>query len=204
VPRCDLEVASHGAAAVPLDVAARSTAVAEVQVPATTRGWVRLVRFGIATRYPGRLFRAWTWIHMDARCLVYPKPAPPGRPLPTESGSGSIGRADRGDDDFASLRSAAPGDPPQRIAWKAYARGEVLLVKQFAGGDREPALLDWDALPDLAPEQRLGQLARWCLDAAAEERAFGLRLPGTQFPPQTGREHLHECLAALALLEVGK
>ena len=117
-------------------------------------------------------------------------------------GAGALGRVDRGDDDFASLRTAAPGDPPQRIAWKAYARSEILLVKQFAGGDREPALLDWDALPDLEPEQRLAQLARWCLDAAAEERAFGLRLPGTQLPPQTGREHLHECLAALALFEV--
>jgi uncharacterized protein (DUF58 family) len=202
VPRCDLEVTSSAGATPPLDVAARSTALTEVQAPTSARGWVRLERFGIATRYPGRLFRAWTWIHMDARCLVYPKPAPPGRPLPMDAGFGATGRTERGDDDFASLRTAAPGDPPQRIAWKAYARSELLLVKQFAGGDREPALLDWDALPDLAPEQRLAQLARWCLDAAAEERAFGLRLPGIVLPPQAGREHLHECLAALALHEV--
>jgi uncharacterized protein (DUF58 family) len=201
-PRYDIELnfGRHGAA--PIDVAPGGTAAAQLLVPTQRRGWVVLDRFAVSTRYPGRLFRAWTWVHMDARCLVYPQPARPGRPLPSSSGSDGTGKPDSGDADFAGLRSAAPGDPPQRIAWKAYARTELLLLKQFAGGDAEPCMVDWDALPELAPEARLSQLARWCLDAAEGSRAFGLRLPGCSLPIAQGPRHLAECLERLALFEV--
>jgi uncharacterized protein (DUF58 family) len=130
---------------------------------------------------------------------VYPHPAPPGRPLPAASGAGVGSRTTDSDADFAGLRTAQPGDPPQRIAWKAYARSDLLLLKQFAGGEREPCMLDWDSLPDLDAEARLAQLARWCLDAAAETRTFGLRLPGQTLPLGTGQSHLAACLEALAL-----
>lgn len=76
-----------------------------------------------------------------------------------------------------------------------------MLLKQFAGGDREPCMLDWDALPDVDAEVRLSQLARWCLDASGESRSFGLRLPGTVLPLGTGPQHLGACLGALALFE---
>jgi len=201
-PRYEIELTHDRHAAGPVDVAPGAHEILRIATPTERRGWARLERFAVATRHPGGLFRAWTWIHMDARCLVYPRPAPPGRPLPESSGTGLGGKPDRGDSDFAGLRSAAPGDPPQRIAWKAYARNDTLLLKQFAGGDREPCALDWDALPDLEPEARLEQLARWCLDAAGEARSFSLRLPGKELPLGTGPQHLGACLETLALYEV--
>lgn len=200
-PRYDIELTYEGHAAAPVDVPAGGTETARLLVPTQRRGWVSLTRFGVVTRHPARLFRAWTWVHMDARCLVYPRPAPPGRPLPTAGGSGAGGRPNDNEADFAGLRTAQPGDPPQRIAWKAYARNEVLLLKQFAGGEREPCVLDFDALPELGTEARLAQLARWCLDAAAESRSFGLRLPSRFLPLGTGQAHLAACLDALAEFE---
>jgi uncharacterized protein (DUF58 family) len=201
-PRYDIELKHHEHVAGPVDLPAESQEILRVAVPTENRGWIKLERFAVVTRHPGGLFRAWAWVHMDARCLVYPRPAPPGRPLPESSAPGFGGRPDRGDSDFAGLRRAGPGDPPQRIAWKAFARNDVLLLKQFAGGDRAPCDLDWDALADLEPEARLSQLARWCVDASAEARTFGLRLPGRTLPLGTGPEHLAACLEALALHEV--
>jgi uncharacterized protein (DUF58 family) len=201
-PRYEIELAQSGHTAGPIDVAAGTTEVLRLAVPTERRGWVELERFVVGTRHPGRLFRAWAWVHMDARCLVYPEPAPPGRPWPRSAGGGLHGRSEHGDADFAGLRAAAPGDPPQHIAWKAYARSDLLLLKQFSSGDQEPCLLDWDDLPDLDPEARLSQLTRWCLDAAGESRSFDLRLPGASIGLGTGPAHLGACLESLALLEV--
>ncbi|HUL81286.1 MAG TPA: DUF58 domain-containing protein [Gammaproteobacteria bacterium] len=203
VPRYEIELAHDRHSAGPIDVAPGAEVSLRIAVPTERRGWVVLERFAVVTRHPGGLFRAWTWVHMDARCLVYPQPAPPGRPLPENAGVGFGGRPDRGDSDFAGLRAAALGDPPQRIAWKAFARSDVLLLKQFAGGDREPCELDWDALPELDPEARLAQLTRWCLDAAAEARTFSLKIPGATLPLGAGPQHLAACLEALALCEPG-
>jgi uncharacterized protein (DUF58 family) len=201
VPRYEVELSHHGHTAGPIDIPARSSVTLELGADTERRGWLNLERFAVITRHPGRLFRAWTWMHMEARCLVYPQPSPAGRPLPLAAGGGHGGAALRGDEDFAGLRAASPGDPPQRIAWKAYARNDMLMLKQFADGDREPCLLDWDLLPGVAPEERLSQLTRWCLDAEADGRSFGLRLPGRSLALGTGVQHLAACLEALALFE---
>ena len=203
-PRYEIELSHDRHSAGPVDVAPGAEVSLRIAVPTERRGWVALERFAVVTRHPGGLFRAWTWVHMNARCLVYPQPARPGRPLPESAGLGLGGRPDRGDSDFAGLRAAAPGDPPQRIAWKAFARNNTLLLKQFAGGDREPCELDWDTVPELAPEARLAQLTRWCLDAAAEARSFALKIPGAVLPLGAGPQHLAACLEALALCETGE
>jgi uncharacterized protein (DUF58 family) len=203
-PRYEIELVHERHSTGPVDAAPDEEVSLRIAVPTERRGWVTLERFAVVSRHPGGLFRAWTWVHMDARCLVYPRPAPPGRPLPESRGAGLGGKPDLGDLDFAGLRPAAPGDPPQRIAWKAFARSDVLLLKQFAGGDREPCELDWDALPELEPEARLAQLARWCLDAAADARTFALRIPGATLPLGAGPQHLAACLEALAQCETGK
>jgi len=197
--RYELELRAGGEAG-PVDVDPGGSAVLTLAVPTAQRGWVRLPRFSVATRHPANLCRAWTYIHMSAQCLVYPQPAPPGRPAPPGPDD-SIGRraVDHGDSDFAGLRNAVPGDSPRRIAWKAYARSEQLLLKQFAGGERHSEVFDWNAVPNADTEGRLSQLARWCLDAAAAESSFGLRLPSQVVPLGSGEQHLHRCLAALAL-----
>lgn len=199
-PRYELELAHEGRVAGPVDVGAGHSSTLELALAAEMRGWLELPRFSVATRYPGSLFRAWTWMHMQARCLVYPAPAPPGRAVPPSAGSHALrGMPALEDSDFVGLAKATPADPPGRLAWKAYARTGELMVKQFSGGAEISNVLDFDALPDLDTEARLSQLARWCLDAAAQGRAFGLRLPTTAVGVGNGERHLHDCLQALAL-----
>ena len=200
LPKLDLIADCGDSRDGPVDIPAEGTAILHLHVPTEKRGWKRLARFSIATTHPGNLFRAWTWVHMDARCLVYPEPAPAGRPLPAGAdaeGVRSVSNAD--EEDFAGLRDATSADPPRRIAWKAFARSDQLLVKTFAGGPDRPSLFEWQHLQDLDDEAKLSQLTRWCLDAAAARRSFGLVLPGRKIPLGSGERHLHECLQALAL-----
>ncbi|MDX1562531.1 MAG: DUF58 domain-containing protein [Gammaproteobacteria bacterium] len=200
VPRFELGIETETSRDGPVDIGPGGTETLRLNLPTTKRGWQRLARFSVVTTHPGNLFRAWTWINMDARCLVYPAPAPPGRPLPAGSDTlGTRGAASREEDDFVGLRDAVPGDPPRRIAWKAFARSDQLLYKEFAGSAERPCVFSWDDVPELDVEDKLSQLTRWCLDAADLQLSFGLKLPEQTIALGSGDRHLHDCLQALAL-----
>ena len=171
-------------------------------MPAPQRGLLKLDSFELTTRHPFGLFRAWAYLTMDLRCVVYPKPSPRGLPPPPlETDTGGAQDATRGDEDFAGLRAFHPGDSPRRIAWKAYAREQGLQVKLYAGTAVTSHSFDWEALTGLGTEARLSQLCRWVEDAYAAGRAFGLRLPGLEIPPNVGPGHRQRCLTALALFD---
>lgn len=184
-----------------VDVPAGGTTIATVPVPAIRRGWLRAGRMTLFTRFPVSLFRAWSYAELDVQCLVYPAPATPGLPLPPPlAGDGEGGMAGQGQDEFSGLRPYRPGDSPRHIAWKAVARDDTLLTKQFAGRADARLWLSWDALPlNMDTERRLSQLTRWVLDADTRSLTYGLRLPGTTLPLASGPTHRADCLRALAL-----
>ena len=199
----EIEIALPKSSNLPLNLAPDEAKTTKIKLRCESRGWQSLSRFSVSTYYPASLFRAWTWVHMEALCLVYPAPAKPGVPLPqSPSGHQRRGMLQHDDADFHGFHKATPSDSPQRIAWKAYARNDELLVKEFKGAEGEPCLLDWDLIPAGSTETRLSQLTRWCLDAHAQSRDFGLRIPGTSLPIGGGERHLHECLRALAVFEM--
>jgi uncharacterized protein (DUF58 family) len=200
--RHEIAVANEAGAAEPCRVDTGGRATLEVEVPATRRGQVALDHFEIATRHPFGLFRAWAYLHIDSTCIVYPRPSERGRLAPPlETDTGGAQDVAKGDDDFAGLRSFHPGDPPSRIAWKAYAREHGLQVKVYAGTAVTSHIFDWDALPGMGVEERLSQLCRWIEDAYAAGRAFGLKLPSLDIAPNIGPSHRQRCLTALALFD---
>lgn len=200
--RHELTIANEYSAATPTRVDANGRAILEVELPAERRGLLALDHFEIATRHPFGLFHAWAYLHMDIKCVVYPRPSERGiAPPPLETDTGGAQDATRGDEDFAGLRPFHPGDSPRRIAWKAYARERGLHVKVYAGTAVTSYLFDWESLPGLGIEARLSQLCRWIEDAYAAGRAFGLRIPGVDIPPNIGTAHRQRCLTALALYE---
>jgi uncharacterized protein (DUF58 family) len=173
-----------------------------VDARATRRGYLTLDHFEISTQHPFGLFRAWAYVYMPIRCIIYPRPSERGLPPPpVETDTGGAQDYSRGDEEFAGLRAFHIGDSPRRIAWKAYARGQGLHVKVYAGTAVTSHLFDWNVTKGQGIEARLSQLARWIEDAYAEGRAFGLRLPGTHIPPNIGPAHRQHCLTALALFE---
>lgn len=183
-----------------LDLEPGASCEASFSVPALRRGRVVIERFSVASRFPFALFRAWTWVHMNLECIVYPRPSESAPPPPTSyTDTGGAQQSGQGDDDFAGLRDYRPGDSPRHIAWKAFARGQELLVRQFAGTRVVKHVFDLEDAPARGLEERLSILCRWILDAHTAGEAFGLKMPGVMEEPAIGLAHLHHCLRQLAL-----
>ncbi len=184
-----------------IDVPAAAVAEAVLAVPAAKRGWLPLGRVMLETRFPLGLFRAWSYVEPDARCLVYPHPE--RTPLPPTSPDAHAGAARAqaaGSDDFSALRGYQPSDSPRHVAWKAVARSEDMLTKQFSGESSGELWLDWRLLPaGLDLERRLSCLAGWVLAAQQSGALYGLRLPGEEVAPARGDAQRAACLKALAL-----
>jgi len=182
------------------DLAPGESRIFVLPVKAEHRGRVTLERFGIRTLFPFELFRSWAWLHMYPTGIVYPRPAEQAPPPPaTQTALGHRQHDARGEEDFAGLRRFHAGDSPRNVAWKAYARNDQLLSKQFAGADMSSQWFDFDAVVADDLEQRLAILTRWVVDADRTCEDYGLRLPGQAFPPAHGDAHRRRCLEALAL-----
>lgn len=184
-----------------VDVPAAGTAGIVLAVPTERRGWLLLGRVTLETRYPLGLFRAWSHVRPGIRCLVYPRPENAALPLSSpDTAAGTRVAAVQGTDDFSGLRNYQPADSPRHVAWKAAARSEAMLTKQFSGDASAELWLDWSLLPGaLDTEARLSQLTGWVLAAEAQGLRYGLRLPGAEIQPGHGESHRAECLSALAL-----
>jgi uncharacterized protein (DUF58 family) len=141
-------------------------------------------------------------VHPRYAAIAWPQPAPravaPPR-IATDTGGAQSGAA--GEEDFAGLRPYHAGDSLRRVAWKAYARGQGLHTKLYAGTDVVSHVFDFDSLAGLGTEARLAQLCRWVLDAQERGEAFALRLPGTVIDTNVGPAHRERCLNALGLFQ---
>lgn len=199
--RFSVGITRDGTHAIYTDVPARGTATVSVAAAAPRRGILMPGRLTLFTRYPLGLCYAWAYADLDVRCVVYPRPEAAHPPLPLPEANTGQGIAHgSGQEDFAGLRSYHPGDSPRHVAWKAAARGQGLLTKQFSGRADTELWLDWQATQDaLGIEGRLSRLARWVIDAHAAGLSFGLRLPGVTVPPAPGDAQHDRCLGALAM-----
>ncbi len=185
------------------DIPAGGSAHLSVRVVADRRGRLPAGRLTLSTQFPLGLYFAWGYVHLDASCIVYPRPAPPGLPLPPSEATGGEGAPQGvGHDDFSGLRTYHAGDPPRHIAWKAAARGQGLLTKQFSGQAAGEVWLAWNLLPPrMGIEEKIACLTRWVLDAHALRMAYGLRLPRLAVPMASGDAQRERCLEALALYD---
>lgn len=163
------------------------------------RGRARLPVLRLSCTAPFGLFRTWTWMDLGASVLVYPRAAG-ALPVPEAPGhdTGST-QVEHGQDELAWLRDFRDGDSPRQIAWKAYARGAPLLVREYRGAAARRREFDFDALTGLDPESRLSQLTQWIVEATARGESWLLRLPGSEPLEGSGAEHRDLCLARLAL-----
>ncbi|HUN26728.1 MAG TPA: DUF58 domain-containing protein [Steroidobacteraceae bacterium] len=198
--RFSLELEAAAAAAGFVDLAPHSSARIRIAVPAPRRGVLRVERLRLSTSHPFGLFRAWTWVHLPLALIVYPRPHG-ARTLPTIEGQADGRTRARAaeEDEWLGLRPFRDGDSPRQVAWKAYARGSPLLVKEYAASAAPERIFDFERLPGLDTEARLEQLARWVVDAAARGERFALLLPGFALEAHEGAVQRERALAALAL-----
>jgi uncharacterized protein (DUF58 family) len=198
-PRIGIALDGLGEPTLVCHAPANGDLVVSLHAPTPVRGTMRLGRLRIATSWPFGLFRAWTWLHVAHEVTVYPRPAG-NLPLPAAAGleDGATPRESGDADEWTTLRAFREGDSPRQVAWKAYARGAPLLVKEYTASGGAQRLFEFAALAGLDTEQRLSQLARWIVNAAANGEHFGLVLPQQHFDTDQGQIHRQRCLRALA------
>lgn len=172
---------------------------AVVTIAAEQRGWIDLPRMRISSTAPFGLFRTWSWITPAQRVLVYPRVLADARP-PARNDDPNERAA--GGDEFASLRDYHAGDPIRHVAWKASARHDHLLVREFdRAAPGQPLRFDWNALSGIDRETRISRLTGWVCDAYAAAHPWILILEDrSSLGPASDDAHYHRCLTTLAEL----
>jgi uncharacterized protein (DUF58 family) len=185
---------------IPAHKAARVT----LRFTAPPRGEHKVGTLCLTSAYPLGFIRFLKKFSPSQTYIVYPKPAGEarlpssfvqrndGRPL-TELGEG---------DDFAGIRPYVHGESQRHIDWRAVARGQPLVTKQFTAEEEGVVHLDFSALRFADVEERLSQLTLWVIEAERARRPYGLRLPGVEIPPAVGQAHFHQCMRALSLFSL--
>ena len=192
-----------GGARADFDMAAGEEPEVQLDIPTQRRGWLAPERMRLSTLRPFGLARAWSWLLPDTPLLVYPAPEINAPPLPASLGDGDSPRSRAHGEQPHHLREYRAGDMPRQIAWKASARADKLLVREYESAVARDVVLDWYALPELDREARIRRLARWVLEAERSGSRYALHLPDAQIPSGCGAEQRHACLRALALLPDG-
>jgi uncharacterized protein (DUF58 family) len=174
-----------------------------VRFAAPNRGEHAIENLCLSSVYPLGFLKAAKQFAAPRRYIVYPKPAgDPNLPRGRAHSDQSRPRPEVGEgDDFTGVRPYVLGESQRHIDWKAVARGQALMTKQFAAEATGWLYFDFAAIPTSNLEHRLSQLALWVIEAERARRPYGLRLPSTTIPASLGELHFHRCLRALALFK---
>lgn len=196
----DATTAGSPSEAIVFELPAEGTRTVSAALPALRRGWQRIGRVRVWTEHPYGLFHVWSWLHPDQRALIYPRLEANVPPLPQAGGDARAQAARASEDEFGTLREYRAGDPRRLIAWKASARQDHLLVKEFESRQGREIVLDWHGLDGLDDEARISRLAAWVERAEITHTPYRLDLPQAHLGPALGAAHRHACLRELALL----
>lgn len=171
-------------------------------LPCRRRGWLEPGRMLVESSYPFGLMRAWSWVELDTRALVYPAPHANEIP-PTAAKSEHQGTLVTRDnpEDFYGLAVYREGASLSQVAWKHYARGAGLHLKEYVGYQSQDIWLDWHGLTGLDTEARLSRLCFWVLQLAKTNNLFGLRLPHQTIELGAGVQQQEKLLRVLALYD---
>ena len=183
------------------EISAGKAARATLRFPATARGEYRIDSFCVTTVYPLGFLRSTKQFAADQRFVVYPQPAGDATlPQPRARVGINAAQPDLGEgDEFAGVRAYVSGESQRHIDWKAVARGQPMMTKQFVTESAGMLYLDFERTKFTETEARLSQLALWIVEAERARRPYGLRMPGVEIAPAVGDAHYHRCLRTLAV-----
>ena len=172
-----------------------------VIVKSPKRGRISVDKLEVETEYPLGLFRISRSISVIGSCLVYPQPIPVNKLTDQDlmAAHESQEAVSSPADDFKGLRTFQDGDALKHIFWKAFSKGQGLLVKEFMQSTSPELCLNWEKISSDNKEKKLSILCAMVLKAHNLKLAYGISLPGHIIPAHTGRQHKHACLRALAL-----
>ena len=176
---------------------------------APKRGLLVVPKFTVFSHYPLGLLYCWTWVKLDFRALVYPKPNFQPFKIADSLMGDDLDNSEttqliKGQtaDDFFGFKAYQPGDSLKHVAWRQYAKTGQLLTKEFSSLQGVTHQLDWNSLIGMGSEDRLQILCGWVLRAHEDAIEYGLMLPEQIIPAGSGESHKNACLEALALFGI--
>ena len=173
---------------VPLEHLPAGAAVStELVLPGRRRGLHTLDRVRLASVYPMGLMTATLEVPAAWNWVVYPSPL-----------GGGGGGEPEGDEHLVGIRSGATGD---FYGHRTYQPGGPLLVKDYAINGVSDGWIDWNDDPIADVERHLSVMAGRVLAADRIGQRYGLRLPERTIEMNSGVEHYHTCLSALAMFQ---
>ena len=197
--RYSIAISQHGEEQDIVDCAASSTQMISFKQTTRKRGVLNAGRFRLYTGFPSGLFITWTWIDLSMSCLVYPAPDDNiDLPIYDRSDSGDTDASGQGMENFSHLRKYHQGDNLSRISWKAAAKNDELLSKEFIGSKPVTHWINWDEIPARDTEHRLSIMTALIIHAENQQQCYGIKLPEKHIAPDFGNKHFHQCLSALA------
>lgn len=167
-------------------------------LPTQKRGLHTLDRLRIESTFPFGFIIAWTWLKLNARVLVFPKPIQGYR---SESGGADfeVGNSGFLSEDLTELKAYQQGDSSLRIVWKQLAAKNQLIIRHPEQGATNSVWLSWSRYATSNIELKLQYLCFDILDAHRKQSSYGLDIPGVLINPAMGEKHKLDCLKALAL-----
>jgi uncharacterized protein (DUF58 family) len=169
--------------------------------PTRKRGEMKIPPLMVSSLFPLGLYRVQIQMDWGLKGLVYPQPlAIDYTDAVADQESPSTTATNLGDsDEFSGLKSYQPGDPLSRLYWKALARKQGLMTKEFAGTAAPAEIFRYQRIGVQGVENKLAALCFLVVEAHRHNKPFGIELPDQHLPAESGQNHLARCLAALAL-----
>lgn len=162
------------------------------------RGRITLPRLIVQSTFPFGLLRAWRNFRVsEANLIVYP--ARIGQkefPQILMNGAKLLSTGI-----FRDHRIYRSGDSVRRIDWKASARRRELLIKSYEEPEKPTLHFFWEQTEHLLDfEERVSQLTVWVDQAEQLQCEYSLHMGSQHIIQGRGREHWHNCLELLALV----
>ncbi|WP_395374687.1 DUF58 domain-containing protein [Marinicella sp. W31] len=168
-------------------------------LPTEKRGWQKLPKLKMYTRYPLGLFTAWVVFQPQERVLVYPRPEEPCPDFPKLGGIDGFKVRESDGEEIHSMRDYRPGDPVRDIAWKKSAQQDNTVVKEYQSQQGQQLEFSYEHIHLSGVEAKLSRLTAWVNKAEQMGIEYQLRLPDFDSGIGSGQQQLKNCLQILAL-----
>jgi len=175
-----------------------------VSVRPSRRGVFGYGNFLVESSFPFIFFRRRRRVRVQGSLIVYPALLEVNLDsLGGKRGRGTDSQRPGEGEELLSLREFRGGDSRKSIHWKASARADTLLVKEYSAHMPKMAeiIIDGSGLdmPD-AFEKAVSYAASAAVWLTGRGYYVSLRAPGAEVPYGTGRGHMYRLLDHLAML----
>lgn len=166
------------------------------------RGERRLESIILSSRFPINFFVRSLIFPCNTAVLVFPEPLKtsqvPDTPSSWRGALFSSSKTGMGGE-MQRIRSYTGSESLKTIHWRLSARHDDLMVKEFESLTGFPVLLELDAIPGAALEERLSRATDLVNQFCRSGRMVGVRGAGLDIAPASGNRHRLAILRGLAL-----